>query len=414
MMRAVSSPGWSDSELDWPWCLAGDPSASLGMAWVLWCRPAGGCDFIGACSPRLVTVLSAWPAGGAVFDRSEQKAAGFRMTKTTVNVTELLADAPVLAVFGGVDTHARVHVAAAVDQLGRVLGTKSFPASAAGYQALRCWLVGFGTLVAVGVEGTGSYGAGLARALAEAGIMMVEVDRPDRSARRRGGKDLRLAAPEQLREELAGLKLPALARTVTAWTLPAPACPARAGARPGPRPLDQLADPTTATRIALHTLGHRIAELDVEIAALDTDLEGLSGPPARHRAHPGLQRHHHPPPAAPRRRPARQLRRLPHRRGPSVPPRPHPGVRHHPDRPGQDQIHDHPQPQTLPRPRNLPSPHDRSQRSRKHPINRLTSIGASPATSESPRMSLVSSSRRTAAVSRPACRWAPARRRPGS
>lgn len=251
------------------------------------------------------------------------------MTKTTVDVTVLLADAPVLAVFGGVDTHGRVHVAAAVDQLGRVLGTRGFPVSAAGYRALRCWLVAFGTLVAVGVEGTGSYGAGLARALAEAGTTVVEVDRPDRSARRRAGKDdsldaisaacavasgratgtpktrtgaveairalriarsgaikartmafnqlkdLRLSAPQQLREELSELTLPALARTVTAWTLPAPASPARAGARPGPRPLEHLADPTTATRLAMRTLGHRVTELDAEIAALDTDLDAL-------------------------------------------------------------------------------------------------------------------------------------------
>lgn len=192
------------------------------------------------------------------------------MTKTTVDVTALLADVPVLAVFGGVDTHGRVHVAAAVDQRGRVLGTKSVPASAEGYRALRRWLVGFGTLVAVGVEGTGSYGAGLARALSQAGVTVVEVDRPDRSSRRRAGKDdsldaisaaqavasgratgtpkartgaveairalrvaragaikartaafnqlkdLRLSAPQQLREELSELTLPTLARTVTA------------------------------------------------------------------------------------------------------------------------------------------------------------------------------------------------------
>ncbi|MGH3692588.1 MAG: IS110 family transposase [Pseudonocardiaceae bacterium] len=111
------------------------------------------------------------------------------MTKTRADVTVLLAEAPVLAVFGGVDTHGRVHVAAAVDQLGRVLGSSSFAASAAGYQALRCWLVAFGALVAVGVEGTGSYGAGLAHCLSEAGVAVVEVDRPDRAGRRRAGKD---------------------------------------------------------------------------------------------------------------------------------------------------------------------------------------------------------------------------------
>jgi len=63
----------------------------------------------------------------------------------------------------GVDTHADVHVAAVVDQVGRVLGTEAFPATAAGYRAALAWMRGHGELVKVGVEGTGSYGAGLAR-----------------------------------------------------------------------------------------------------------------------------------------------------------------------------------------------------------------------------------------------------------
>lgn len=108
------------------------------------------------------------------------------MAKSRVNVTALTAEVTMLGVVGGVDTHGRAQVAAAVDQLGRLLGTRSFAATAAGYRALQGWLVGFGALVAVGVEGTGSYGAGLARALSAAG---VEVDRPDRCARRRAGKD---------------------------------------------------------------------------------------------------------------------------------------------------------------------------------------------------------------------------------
>ena len=66
-------------------------------------------------------------------------------------------------VTGGVDTHKDVHVAAAKDALGRVLGTAAFPATTVGFTALWVWLCGWGTVVAVGVEGTGSYGAGLAR-----------------------------------------------------------------------------------------------------------------------------------------------------------------------------------------------------------------------------------------------------------
>jgi transposase len=92
-------------------------------------------------------------------------------------------------VIGGVDTHASTHHAAVIDAgLGRQLGDAEFPATAAGYRALAGWLAGFGQVVAVGVEGTGAYGAELARFLAEAGLTVVEVDRPDRKVRRAKGK----------------------------------------------------------------------------------------------------------------------------------------------------------------------------------------------------------------------------------
>ena len=73
-----------------------------------------------------------------------------------------------MPVTGGVDTHADVHVAAVVDRVGRVLGTEAFPATAAGYRAALAWMSAHGELARVGVEGTGSYGAGLARYLAAA------------------------------------------------------------------------------------------------------------------------------------------------------------------------------------------------------------------------------------------------------
>ena len=78
------------------------------------------------------------------------------------------------AVTGGVDTHADVHVAAALDPVGGLLGVEEFPVSPAGYARLLCWLGGFGTVCLVGIEGTGSYGAGLARHVAAAGIRVVE------------------------------------------------------------------------------------------------------------------------------------------------------------------------------------------------------------------------------------------------
>lgn len=91
-------------------------------------------------------------------------------------------------VTGGADTHGRFHHAAAVSRVGEVLGTEQFPATAKGYQQMLAWMRGFGRVVKVGVEGTGSYGAGLARYLAEQHVKVVEVDRPDRKTRRRQGK----------------------------------------------------------------------------------------------------------------------------------------------------------------------------------------------------------------------------------
>src|SRR2546423_13840809 len=81
-------------------------------------------------------------------------------------------------VTGGVDTHLDVHVAAALDNIGGLLGVDSFDASPAGNDKLLGWLSSFGVVARVGVEGTGSYGAGLARFLRTAGVDGVEVDRP--------------------------------------------------------------------------------------------------------------------------------------------------------------------------------------------------------------------------------------------
>jgi transposase len=96
--------------------------------------------------------------------------------------------APELVVTGGVDTHLDVHVAAALDRIGGVLGTASFPTTVAGYRRLLAWLRSFGTVGRVGVEGTGSYGAALARHLTGEGISVIEVSRPNRQVRRRHGK----------------------------------------------------------------------------------------------------------------------------------------------------------------------------------------------------------------------------------
>ena len=91
-------------------------------------------------------------------------------------------------VTGGVDTHADVQVAAVAGRVGRVLGTGAFPASPAGYRAALAWMSAHGALARIGVEGTGSYGAGLARYLAARGSEVAEVVRPNRQARRQRGK----------------------------------------------------------------------------------------------------------------------------------------------------------------------------------------------------------------------------------
>jgi transposase len=107
-------------------------------------------------------------------------------------------------VTGGVDTHKDTHVAAVVDHLGAVVGTASFPNRSLAYGALLAWMRGHGPLACVGVEGTGSYGAGLARHLRNEGVQVMEVNRPDRRARRAHGKSDDIDAVAAAQAALAG------------------------------------------------------------------------------------------------------------------------------------------------------------------------------------------------------------------
>jgi transposase len=232
----------------------------------------------------------------------------------------------VVRVFGGVDTHADTHTVAAVDAAGRLLGHAAFPATNAGYRLLLAWLRAqagpSGEVEEVGVEGTGSYGAGLARYLTGHGVVVLEVDRPDRRTRRRRGKSdpidaeaaaravlagvaagtpktrdgveairvLRVArrgavkartaalnaltqtvicAPEPLRARLAGLRG---AKLVNACAALRPTRDRRGPDRRGPA---ELADPVQATKLALRRLAQRCRHLDTEIADADTDLKAL-------------------------------------------------------------------------------------------------------------------------------------------
>ena len=214
-------------------------------------------------------------------------------------------------VTGGVDTHGEVHVAAVIDATGRILATSSFAAALAGYRGLLRWLRRHGRVVGVGVEGTGSYGAGLARCLTGEGVTVTEVNRPDRQRRRRHGKsdtvDAEAAARAALNGDAAGtprasggpvesVRVLRLARRS--------AIKARAQAANQIRDLivtapDQLrsrlrdldtdqrvavcsrfrtgetADPGEATKLALRSLARRHLELSAEIDELDAQLAVL-------------------------------------------------------------------------------------------------------------------------------------------
>jgi transposase len=108
-------------------------------------------------------------------------------------------------VTGGVDTHADIHVAAVMCSTShRLLGVAEFETTPVGYVATYDWMASFGPVDAVGIEGTGSYGAGLARFLTEQGVELVEVTRPDRQARRAQGKSDPVDAEAAARAVLSG------------------------------------------------------------------------------------------------------------------------------------------------------------------------------------------------------------------
>jgi hypothetical protein len=254
------------------------------------------------------------------------------------------------AVTGGVDTHADVHVAAALDSIGGLLGVREFPATAAGYSSLLDWLGGFGQVALVGIEGTGSYGAGLARHLAAAGVRVVEVDRADRQDRHRAGKSDPLDAVSAARAAQSGRAAgtpkgrdgeveairalmvakrsaraertqainqaralivtgPEELRARFARHTPAQLVAGLAALRPRPGDV-----PGYATRVALRELGRRARFLEAQIGQLDELIVPLVTAPRPGPAGPARRRRRHRRPAADRRRgppgPAAQRGRL--------------------------------------------------------------------------------------------------------
>ncbi len=215
------------------------------------------------------------------------------------------------SVTGGVDTHLDVHVVAALDEKGTLLGVDAFETTRLGYKMLLAWLEDFGPVTLVGIEGTSSYGAGLTRHLHAEGIAVVEVDRPNRQRRRRKGKSdpedaisaaraafsgdacgeaktqdgnveamrvIRMArlsarrsrtlalnqmralistAPEPLRDELRHLSVPRLLERAASY-------------RPGTK-----RDLVSMNKLTLRTLARRAIDLEDEVKSYDVLLEPL-------------------------------------------------------------------------------------------------------------------------------------------
>jgi transposase len=115
-------------------------------------------------------------------------------------------------VVGGVDTHKDLHVAAVVDERDGVLGSQCFATTRHGYKQMLAWMRSFGPLRRVGVEATGTYGAGLLRYLQRAAVEVLEVTKPDKGDRRKRGKSDDLDAQNAAHAALAGK------RTVTPKT----------------------------------------------------------------------------------------------------------------------------------------------------------------------------------------------------
>ena len=115
-----------------------------------------------------------------------------------------MSTTPLTDVIIGVDTHKDVHAAVAISALGVQLSATTISASSKGYQALETWATSFGTIRAIGIEGTGSYGAGLTRFLRERGHSVIEVNRPNRQLRHQKGKSDAVDAESAARAVLAG------------------------------------------------------------------------------------------------------------------------------------------------------------------------------------------------------------------
>jgi len=220
---------------------------------------------------------------------------------------------PAVVVVAGVDTHQRTHHVVVLDERGSRVGDRQVDNSSDGYRQLLDFVAGRGLIVRVGVESTGSYGAGLTRFLREAGVEVVEVNRPARQSRAIAGKSDPIDAESAARQVLSGvatavpkdttgqveaIRVLKVARdaAVKAKTaalgqirdliltapaelrasVDAPTARARVKACLGLRPDPTRAgDPAQAAKIALRSLARRVRDLETEIAELDAALTPL-------------------------------------------------------------------------------------------------------------------------------------------
>ena len=217
-------------------------------------------------------------------------------------------------VVGGVDAHADTHHAAALDQRGALLGTKSFPTTTPGYRQMLDWLSSHGEIDVVAIESTGSYAAALVRYLREHEIAVVEINQPHAHTRRRIGKsdpiDAEMAArlfqarkakavPKQTDGIVESIRLLRVARNSAVKSRSAALVQVRDLIITAPQELrDQLfgrktlrgkvtvcaqfgltsrelRSPSQAAKFALRSTARRIEALDREITALDCELEQL-------------------------------------------------------------------------------------------------------------------------------------------
>ncbi len=221
---------------------------------------------------------------------------------------------PPQTVIGRIDCYTDFHVAVALDPLGRVVGTESFPATGAGYRLTHSWLASFGPIAAVGVECSGSFGAALTRSLVERGCRVIEINQPHPHLRARRGHNDTIDAEAAARKVLSGeatatakdttgiveaIRQLSVARNSAVKARSAALCQlgdllvtapaalreqldgrrtleAKAAVCARLRPdADRLADPAQAAKTALRSLGGRIARLGAEAADLERRLDGL-------------------------------------------------------------------------------------------------------------------------------------------